>query len=399
MLLADVALGRCPRLLHSAPLALLLCCLFHPKSDCMPSKTPQKRTARMTPVKAGTKRRAAIEKRPRATTLVTGGTGFLGSHLVRQLVAEGAKDIRVMATSIPDWLVGLGVETFEGSITNESDAKRAVEGIREIYHLAGKVSRERDDAREMYKVHVEGTRLLCDAAKAADVKTIVLASTSGTIAVTEDGDIVPDESYPQPLDIITRWPYYASKVYQEMAALERFNGRGLRLVIMNPSLLLGPGDDRLSSTKVILDFMARKISAVPTGGLSFVDARDAAKAFRVAMKKGRHGERYLMGAANWTFSKFFGRLERLTKVAAPKIALPARLAVAGSRLVDSLFKQWNFASPVEPGAIEMAQYYWYLNCGKAARELGFRSRDPGETLHETVAYMRENFLGGDAFGK
>src|SRR6266850_1108300 len=295
----------------------------------MPSKTPQKRTARMTPVKAESKRRAAIEKRPRAATLITGGTGFLGSHLVRQLVENGTKDIRVMATSIPDWLVDLGVETFEGSIT-------------------------RDD------------------------------------------DVVPDESYPAPLDLIARWPYYASKAYQEMAALERFNGKGLRLVIMNPSLLLGPGDDRLSSSKLILDFMARKISAVPTGGLSFVDARDAAKAFRVAMKKGRHGERYLMGAANWTFSKFFGRLERLTKVAAPRIALPAKFAVAGSRFVDSLFKQWNFASPVEPGAVEMAQYFWYLNCGKAARELGFRPRDPGETLHETVAYLRENFLGNDA---
>lgn len=365
----------------------------------MSSKTPTKRTARITPVKPGTKRRAAIEKRPRASTLVTGGTGFLGSHLVRQLVAEGAKDIRVMATSIPAWLVDLGVETFEGSITKEGDVKRAVEGISEIYHLAGKVSREREDAREMYKVHVEGTRLLCDAAKAADVKSIVLASTSGTIAVTEDGDILPDESYPQPLDIISRWPYYASKTYQEMAALERFNGKGLRLVIMNPSLLLGPGDERLSSTKVVLDFMARKISAVPTGGLSFVDARDVAKAFRVAMKKGRHGERYLMGAANWNFDRFFGRLARLTKVAAPRIALPSKLAIAGSQLIDSFFKQWDMASPVEPGAIEMAQYFWYLNCGKAARELGFRPRDPGETLHETVVYLRENFLGGDAFGR
>src|SRR5580765_8520373 len=146
----------------------------------MPTKTPQKRTARITPGKAETRRRAAIEKRPRAATLVTGGTGFLGSHLVRQLVADGAKDIRVMATSIPDWLFDLGVETFEGSITKESDVKRAVEGITEIYHLAGKVSREREDAQDMYKVHVEGTRLLCDAARAADVKTIVLASTSGT---------------------------------------------------------------------------------------------------------------------------------------------------------------------------------------------------------------------------
>src|SRR3989442_8477472 len=318
----------------------------------MPSKTPQKRTARMTPVKAGTKRRAAIEKRPRATTLITGGTGLLASHLVRQLVAEGARDIRVMATAIPDWLVNLGVETFEGSITNESDAKRAVEGIKDIYHLAGKVSRERDDAREMYKVHVEGTRLLCDAAKAADVKTIVLASTSGTISVTEDGDIIPDESYPQPLDIITRWPYYASKVYQEMAALERFNGKGLRLVIMNPSLLLGPGDDRLSSTKVVLDFMARKISAVPNGGLSFVDVRDTAKALIAAMKKGRHGERYLLGAVNWTFVKFFDRLERLTKVASPRLALPSKFAVAGAQVIDSLFRQWNLTSPVEADTVE-----------------------------------------------
>jgi dihydroflavonol-4-reductase len=351
----------------------------------------------MTPVGVHSRRRAAIEKRLRATTLITGGTGFLGSHLVRQLVEAGVKDLRVMATSIPDWLVDLGVETLAGSITRAEDVARAVEGINEVYHLAGKVSREREEGREMYSIHVEGTRLLCDAAKKAGVKTIVLASTSGTIAVTTDGEVIPDELYPQPLDITSRWPYYASKAYQEMAALERFHGRGQRLVIMNPGLLLGPGDERLSSTKVILDFMARKIGAVPTGGLSFVDVRDTAQTFRMAMKKGRHGERYLLGAANWTFERFFGRLERLTKVAAPKLALPAKLMVTGSKLVDSLFKQWDWASPVEPGAIEMAQHFWYLNCAKASRELGFRPRDPGETLQDTVAYVRENFLGGEAF--
>ncbi len=359
----------------------------------------KKRTARMTPVKAVGKRRAAIEKRPRPTTLVTGGTGFLGAHLVRQLVAEGAKDIRVMATSIPDWLVDLGVETLEGSVTNPDAVKRAVEDIKEVYHLAGKVSRERDQAREMFDIHVEGTRILADAARTAGVKNFVLASTSGTIAVTSDGEVVPDETYQPPLEIISRWPYYASKAYQEMAALERFQGKGLRLVIVNPSLLLGPGDERLSSTKLVLDFMARKISAVPTGGLSFVDVRDTAKAFRVAMKKGRHGERYLLGAANWTFTKFFGRLERLTKVSAPVLALPAKLSIGGAKLIDSLFRQWEWASPVEPGAVEMAQYFWYLNCNKASRELGFRPRDPGETLHDTVVYLRENFLGSEALRK
>src|SRR5215510_12294152 len=360
----------------------------------MPAKTTKKRTARIAPIKPNTKRRAAIEKRPRAATLITGGTGFLGSHLVRQLVEEGNKDIRVMATSIPDWLVDLGVETMEGSITKPEDARRAVDGIREVYHLAGKVSRDQKDARAMYDIHVEGTRLLCDAAKAAGVKTIVMASTSGTIAVSKDGDVVADETYSAPLDIIARWPYYASKAYQEMAALERFNGKGLRLVIMNPSLLLGPGDDRLSSTKVVLDFMARKISAVPNGGLNFVDVRDTAQAFRVAMQKGRHGELYLLGAVNWTFVKFFDRLERLTKIASPRLAFPSKFAVTSAHVIDSLFRQWNMAPPLEADTVEMAEYFWYFNHTKARRELNFSPRDPGDTLNDTVQYVRENFLGG-----
>src|SRR5256884_8307993 len=174
---------------------------------------------------------------------------------------------------------------------------------------------------------------------------MVLSSSSGTIAVTKKGDIVPDETYPPPLDIISRWPYYASKAYQEMAALERFSGKGLRLVIMNPSLLLGPGDDRLSSTKVVLDFMARKISAGPNGGLNFVDVRDTAEAFCAAMQKGRHGERYLLGAVNWTFVKFFDRLERLTKVAAPRLAVATRFAVSGAQVIVSFFSHWILAPP------------------------------------------------------
>jgi len=359
----------------------------------MPTKSPKKRTAQIVPKKS-TKRHAAIVKKVPATTLITGGTGFLGAHLVRQLVNAGQKDIRVMATSIPEWLTGLGVDTFEGSITNADDVTRAVEGVTEIYHLAGKVSRDKDDSREMYKLHVEGTRLLCDAAKRAGAKTLVLASSSGTVAVAEKSDVIVDETYNPPLDIIARWPYYASKAYQEMAALERFSGDGLRLVIMNPSLLLGPGDDRLSSTKVVLDFMARKITAVPNGGLNFVDVRDSAQAFRVAMQKGRHGHRYLLGAVNWTFVKFFDRLARLTKVASPRLAFPSKVAVTGAHVIDSLFRQWNFASPVHADEVEMAEYFWYFKHDKARRELVFSPRDAGDTLNDTVRYLRENFRVG-----
>ncbi|HYO63193.1 MAG TPA: NAD-dependent epimerase/dehydratase family protein [Pyrinomonadaceae bacterium] len=343
-------------------------------------------------------KRTALARRSQPLTLVTGGTGFLGSHLVRRLAEEGdAARVRVFATSAPAWLSELGVEVVRGSVTSASDVARAVEGVSEIYHLAGRVSREPEDAHQMYALHVDGTRLLCDAAREAGVRSLVLASTSGTVAVTNDPDITPDEDWEPPVELISRWPYYASKLYQERVALEHFAGDGRRLVIVNPSLLLGPGDERLSSTKVVLDFLARKIPTVPKGGLSFVDARDAADAFRAAMDCGRHGERYLLGAANWTFAHFFARLERLTKVAAPRLSLPTRLATGGARAVHALYRQWKLAPPVEPAEIDMAEHFWYLDASKAARELGFSPRDPAETLHATVTYVRRNFLGGDAF--
>ena len=367
----------------------------------MATKKATTTKARKTPAKAkaATKKGAsvALVRRAQAYTLVTGGTGFLGSHLIRQLIEAGEQNVRVLATTAPVWLAELGVETVAGSVLNRADVARALDGVASVYHLAGRVSRDREDAHEMYELHVEGTRVLCEAARAAHVKSIVLASSSGTIAVTDDATALPNESWPPPLDIISRWPYYASKYYQERVALEHFSGAGERLVIVNPSLLLGPGDERLSSTKVVLDFLARKIMAVPGGGLSFVDARDAAAALRAAMKRGAHGERYLVGATNWTFDKFFGRLERLTKVAAPRFSLPSKFAVSGAQAIHSLYRQWKLAPPVEPGEIEMAEYFWYFDTSKAARALGFAPRDAAETLQDTVAYVRENFLGKGAF--
>lgn len=346
---------------------------------------------------AGEKPVTSLTKRAVPFTLVTGGTGFLGSHLVRLLADEGVRNLRVLSTSAPSWLEDLGVEVVKGSVNSTEDVARAVKGAGAIYHLAGRVSREAEGAHEMYRLHVEGTRILCEAAVEANVRSIVLASTSGTIAITETGDVVPDEDWPPPLDIVTRWPYYASKLFQERVALQNFSGKGQRLVIMNPSLLLGPGDERLSSTKIVLDFLARKIPTVPKGGLSFVDARDAARAFYSAMENGSHGERYLLGAANWSFEKFFGRLERLTKVPAPFLSLPSKLAVAGARGISAVFKQWKLAPPVEPLEIEMAEHFWYLDSTKARSELGFTTRDTAETLHDTVRYVRRHFLGEEVF--
>jgi dihydroflavonol-4-reductase len=223
-----------------------------------------------------------------------------------------------------------------------------------------------------------------------------MASSSGTIAVSKTDEVV-DETQPQPVDVFSRWAYYASKYYQERAALENFDGKGLKLVIMNPSLLLGPGDERLSSTKVVLDFLARKIPYTPSGGLSFVDARDAAAAFISVLERGKHREKYLLGAANMNFAQFFGRLERLSGVAAPGLRVPKTLAVAGAGLLDSVFKNWSKSSPFAPNEVEQAEHFWYFDPAKAIEELEFSPRDPAETLQETIGYLRKNFLGEGVF--
>lgn len=190
-----------------------------------------------------------------------------------------------MASRVPDWMKDSGVEAIEGSVTDKEDVASAVKNVSAIFHLAGKVSRDNDDAMSMNNIHLQGTRLLCEAAKESGVNTMVLASSSGTIAVSEDEQMF-DETYPQPVDVFSRWAYYASKYYQERTAIENFDGKGQRLVIMNPSLLLGPDDERLSSTKVVLDFLAKKIPYSPSGGVNFVDARDAASAFISTLEKG-----------------------------------------------------------------------------------------------------------------
>jgi dihydroflavonol-4-reductase len=340
-----------------------------------------------------------MKKEARATTLVTGGTGFLGAHLVRRLGSQAKGRLRVLVHSAPPaWLEdrALDVELVSGSVTSSDDVARAVAGVDQIYHLAGMVSHRAADAHRMYAVHVDGTRLVCDAAARAGVTRIVMASTSGTVAVSRRADDVADEETPTPVDIISRWPYYASKLYQEEAA-RRACGDKVELVTVNPSLLLGPGDDRLSSTRPIVQFLAREILLMPTGGLSVVDARDVAALLPVAMARGTAGARYLLGAVNWTFAEFFGRLERLTKIAAPKLKFPGSFPHLAARAQAALFEKLGRKVPVDPESVEMAQYHWYLDAGKAARELGFVPRDPADTLRDTVDYVRAHLLGNGAF--
>jgi len=320
--------------------------------------------------------------------LVTGGTGFLGSTLVPLLVRDGHR-VRLLQRSAAPAAEELGAEVARGSVEDPAAIRAALDGVEAVYHLAGRVEFDGRDPAALYALHVQGTRTVMEAAAAAGVRRVLLASTSGTIAVFSE-ERVGTEADPYPLREVAGWPYYLSKIYQEKAAFRIARDTGLALVVLNPSLLLGPGDARLSSTDVVWKFLQRRVPAMPGGGLSFVDVRDAAEAFAAALERGRPGERYLLGGANMRFRDLFGRLERLSGVAAPRVSLPSRVNVAGVKLLEKLSSWRGAEAPIDSASVEMGEHWWYCDSRKAEEELGFRPRDPQETLAETVRWLRQH---------
>ncbi len=319
--------------------------------------------------------------------LVTGATGFLGQYVVRALAARG-HEVVLLARTKADF-DDVEATLFQGDILDSAAVRAASAGCEGVFHCAGKVSRDRADAEELHRVHVEGTKTVLDAARAAGVKRAVVASTSGTVALSEDARVI-DERATAPMRLIAKFPYYRSKYYAEQSAFERNDPPNFEVVLVNPTLLLGPGDLRGSSTEDVSDFIEGRIQAIPTGGLSFVDARDAAEGMVLAFEKGRPGERYLLAAQNLTTRAFCEKLERVSGIEAPKVWLPKAswLADVAVRLDEALAKRLDTKPKLNPVSVEMAQLYWYVDSKKAREELDWLPRDPTETLAETVSDLR-----------
>jgi dihydroflavonol-4-reductase len=323
--------------------------------------------------------------------LVTGATGFLGRALLPVLHGSG-HEVRALVRGDAEGIRELGADPVAAALEDREAVRRALSGMEAVIHLAGRVDFDPRDATALYRLHVEGTRQLLEDAQAAGVSRFVLASSSGTVAVSREAREAT-EADDHPLEIVAGWPYYLSKIYQEKAALRFHRDTGLPVVVLNPSLLLGPGDARLGSTRVVFQFLERRIPAMPSGGLSFVDVRDAAAAFAAALTRGQPGERHLLGGANMTFEDFLGRLSRLSGVPVPRVKLPSSAGIAGARLLERLHA-WRESEPsISSHEVEMGECFWYLDASRARRELGFAPRDPQETLFETWRYVEERFRG------
>jgi dihydroflavonol-4-reductase len=325
-------------------------------------------------------------KEPIPMILVTGGTGFLGRHVVLGLLARGDK-VRVLARRHDATLAKAGADVMRGDVTDPLALEPAFQGVKSVLHLAGKVDRSPGAADELYQVHVEGTRNVVAACEKARVKRLVHVSTSGTTAVSDTAEPIADERADYAIPVVRAWPYYLSKIYAEKLVLEAHAAGKVQAVVVSPSLILGPGDEGLSSSREIVRFLRREVPAIPPGGVNFVDVRDAAAAVLAALDKGRPGERYLVGGTNMSLEAFFVLLEKVSGVAAPTLALSATTQALASRALGGLETAFAIGGD-EATALAMGGKFWYLDAAKARHELGFLARPAEQTLRDTVESIR-----------
>jgi dihydroflavonol-4-reductase len=319
-------------------------------------------------------------------SLVTGGTGFIGAHVVRALLARG-REVRclVRAGSSLENLEGLPVEVVRGDLGDPASLVRAVSGVDVVYHVAADYRLWLRDPREIYRTNVDGTRALLQAAAEAGVSRFVHTSSVGALGLTKDGSPA-DEATPVTLEQIVGH-YKRSKFLAEREA-EAYAAKGFPVVIVNPSTPIGELDVKPTPTgAVIADFLARRLPAYVDTGLNVVDVKDVAEGHLLAAERGRVGEKYVLGHRDMTLKEILDALSGVTGLAAPRLRLPHAIPlVVGA--IDTGFARLTGRPPRVPlEAVRMSMKKMYFDSGKAIRELGLPQTDPVVALRRAVAWF------------
>jgi dihydroflavonol-4-reductase len=317
-----------------------------------------------------------------ARVLVTGATGFIGSHVAR-LSLERGDDVRLaVQEGSPDTAIAdLDCERVRCDVRDRRAVRRALKGCERVFHCAGLTSVRSDDRERLFEVNVGGTKVVMQECLRAEVERVVYTSSAAVVGPAEEGKTA-DESQlftAGHLDI----PYVNSVHEAEVEAM-RLAAQGLPLVCVNPAVCFGAGDVQLASTRLVRSFLLGRVPVYVDGAASIVDVRDAADGHLLADAHGEIGERYILGGRNFTFDRLFADLGRLSGVD-PPVKLPARAAAASAAAMAAGGWRW----PLGPAEVRAASHRWTYSSAKARRELGWKTRPHEETLEATVAWHLE----------
>jgi dihydroflavonol-4-reductase len=324
-----------------------------------------------------------------ASALVTGGTGFVGANVVRELLAEGVA-VRVLVRPRSDRraLAGLPVELVEGDLTDRASLARAVAGVRQLFHVAADYRLWTRDPALLYRANVEGTRAILEAAGEAGVGRIVYTSTVGALGIPEDGTPGTEETPVTLGDMVGA--YKTSKFLAEQAALDLARA-GLPVVVVNPSAPVGPWDVKPTPTgQMIVDFLAGRMFATMDTGLNVVHVRDVARGHLLAAERGRPGEKYILGHANLSLAEIGRLLADLAGIRPPRVRVPYVLAWTGALCLEGVARVTGAPPRVSLTAVRMARKRMYFSPAKAVRELGLPQTDVRAALHEAARWFVEH---------
>lgn len=317
-----------------------------------------------------------------AKTLLTGGTGMVGSHVARLLLERG-DDLRITLRdrSRLDNLRGLEYETVRCDILDRRQVRRAMRGVEQVFHVAGMTSL-RAGVERLFRSNVRGTRIVLEEALRAGVERAVHTSSTAAIGPARRGSTA-DETQDFTAGRLGL-PYVNSKHEGEMEAL-RLAAQGLPVVIVNPGHVLGAGDIYRSSTELVRRFLRREIPAYVDGALNVVDVADVARGVLLAAERGEVGERYILGNRNFTLDRLFADLGRLSGVEPPALKLPLPVALMLAQAAEAAPGR----SVVTTSEVRIASLWWAFRNTKARRELGWRPSPPEDTLEATIGWYRE----------
>ena len=328
--------------------------------------------------------------------LLTGASGFVGSHVLEALVRRG-DEVRCLLRqrSSRDNLAGFEAEIVTGDLRDGESLRTAVRGCEVVFHCAADYRLFVRDPREMYASNVEGTRDLLRIASEAGVGRIVYTSSVGALGLDPEGRPATEDTPVSLVDMVGH--YKRSKFLAERAA-EEAAASGVPVVIVNPSTPVGERDVKPTATgRIIVDFLRGQVPAYVDTGLNLIDVRDVATGHLLAAERGRVGERYILGNENLTLLEIYGMLGEIAGRRPPRVKVPHWLPIGVAALDTGMARLLRREPRIPLEAALLARYKMYFDAAKARRELTLPQTPVREALRRAVDWFSANgYLNGSA---
>ena len=301
--------------------------------------------------------------------LVTGGTGFIGSHLATALVQRGDR-VRVLrrASSSLIALDGLPVEHSIGDILDPDAVARAVSGCDLVFHVAALASYWRARREQVYRINVDGTRVVMQACLRAGVPRVVYTSSVAAIGITSDRAPAHEET---PFDPLSKTFVYADSKHRAEAEVQRSVAQGLSAVIVNPAAVIGSVDHHLISSSMVVEFARRYVPLVSPGGMAVADVDAVVQGHLAAAERGRSGERYILGGENLSHRDIATTICELAGRRPPRWTIPRWMLRPAAVVVDG-FNRIVPRPPIVSGEqVRLGAIDFFFDSSKAVRELNY----------------------------